>query len=264
MRKTVRRNFSSTDLSLTERAYRALKEEILSVRLPPGAPLPIERLVHEMQISRTPLREAIQRLEQEGLLEIRPRLGTFVAPLDLRKIREMYYVRGALEGAAARTTAALADPAHLAAIARQLHQYPVDGAVDLRGMSESGHRLHRLISEECGNETLAGMIRQLQDHFVRFRNLSLQLPEKVLASHRQHLEILAALEARDGDRAERLMREHLEQAGRFLVESLLNPRSGAPPLVVTVPPANAVAGGLEADRREAGEIPLRTSGGRGR
>lgn len=68
---------------------------------------------------------------------------------------------------------------------------------------------------------MAGLIRRLQDHFRRFRALSLQIPEKVLASHRQHLEILVALEARDGDRAERLMREHLEQAGRLLIESLL-------------------------------------------
>ncbi len=235
MREKQGKRVRSENLSLTERAYRAIKEEILSARLPPNAPVPIERFLREMKLSRTPVREAIQRLEREGFVEIRPRLGTFVAPLDLRKIREMYYVRGALEGAAARMAAALADPAHLAAIGGELRRHPLEAPGDLRAMSESGHRLHLFISEECGNQTLAGMIRQLQDHFRRFRNLSLQIPEKVLASHRQHLEILAALEARDGDRAERLMREHLEQAGRYLIQSLLDSPSPMASLAVTLP-----------------------------
>lgn len=218
---------------LTERAYRAIKEEILNARLAPGAPVPVERFVREMKLSRTPVREAIQRLERDGFVEIRPRLGTFVAPLDLRRIREMYYVRGALEGAAARMAAALADPAHLSALGNELRRHPLEPPCDLMAISESGHRLHLFISQECGNQTLAGMIRQLQDHFRRFRALSLQIPEKVLGSHRQHLEILTALEARDGDRAERLMREHLEQAGRILIQSLLDaPASAA--LAVTL------------------------------
>ncbi len=236
MRKSVRETARPDRLSLTERAYRAIKEEILSARLAPGAPVPVERFVREMKLSRTPVREAIQRLEREGFVEIRPRLGTFVAPLDLRKIREMYYVRGALEGAAARMAAALADPAHLSALGSELRSYPLEPPCDLKAISESGHRLHLFISEECGNQTLAGMIRQLQDHFRRFRALSLQIPEKVLASHRQHLEILAALEARDGDRAERLMREHLEQAGRILIQCLLEAPASTP-LAVTLPEA---------------------------
>ncbi len=92
--RTIRRRRTDPATPLTEQAYRGIKQEILSNRLPPGAPLPVDRFIREMKLSRTPVREAILRLEREGFVEIRPRLGTFVAQLDLRKIREMYHVRG--------------------------------------------------------------------------------------------------------------------------------------------------------------------------
>ena len=95
---------------LTDKAYFAIKTEILSNRLEPGAVLPIQRFTGEMKLSRTPVREAILRLQREGFVEIRPRLGTIVAHLDLTRLREMYQVRSILEGEAAKlASAALSD-----------------------------------------------------------------------------------------------------------------------------------------------------------
>lgn len=206
---------------LTEQAYTAIKREILSDRLAPGVPLPVDRFTREMKLSRTPVREAILRLEREGFVEIKPRLGTFVAHLDLRKIREMYHVRAVLEGSAARLTAALYSPAALKTVDKELRSQKLTGTINLAAISEAGQSLHRMIVDECGNEVLAGTIRSLQDHFSRYRHFSLQISEKVLSSHREHLEILDALSRRDGELAERLVRAHFEHAARFLIESAL-------------------------------------------
>ncbi|MGH9674839.1 MAG: GntR family transcriptional regulator [Bryobacteraceae bacterium] len=232
-----RRRAAQPPPPLTEQAYRAIKREILGNHLPPGTPLPVERFLREMKLSRTPVREAILRLESEGLVEIRPRLGTFVAHLDLRKIREMYHVRGVLEASAARLAATIAAPPLLAQVERELRSQNTAKGADLPAISEAGQSLHRLIVDQCGNEVLAETIRSLQDHFVRFRHISLQLPEKVLSSHREHIEILEALRRADGETAERLVREHFEHAARSLMESLLGrPESGGS-LRITLPAA---------------------------
>lgn len=214
---------------LTEQAYRCIKAEILSNRLPPGAPLVPERFVREMKLSRTPVREAILRLEREGFVEIRPRLGTFVSHLDLRKIREMYFVRAVLEGSAARLAAAVLDPAVLARVERELKSQRLTGEIDLAAISNAGQSLHAMIVDGCGNQVLSDTIRGLQDHFSRFRHLSLKIADKVLSSHREHIAILHALKRRDGDLAEALMRDHFDHAARFLLESIVNqPSTGGP------------------------------------
>ncbi len=208
--------------SLTAIAYHAIKDEILSNRLRAGDPLPTERLIGELGLSRTPLREAILRLEKEGLVEIRPRMGTFVSHLNLQEIHEMYQVRRELEGLAARLAAEIVDPERLATVEKELKRHPLKGEINYKALSEAGQGLHRLIVESCGNQVLARFIRSLQDHFTRFRNLSLDIPEKILTSHHEHLRILEALKNGDGQLAEQLVHEHFDHAGRFLLDSLLN------------------------------------------
>ena len=213
---------AGTSESLTLVAYEALKGEILGNGLRAGDPLPLDRFVRELGLSRTPLREAILRLEKEGLVEVRPRMGTFVSHLNLREIQEMYQVRRELEGLAARLTAARVSAERLAEVEKELTRHKLTGKVDHRALSEAGQALHALIVEACGNQVLARFIRSLQDHFTRFRRLSLALPEKIIASHREHLAILAALKARDGELAEQLVHEHFDHAGRTLLENLLH------------------------------------------
>lgn len=209
-------------LPLTDHAYRAIKEEILNNRLVPGALLPIDRFAEELKLSRTPVREAILRLQREGFVEIRPRLGTIVAHLDLRRLREMYHVRGVLEGEAARLASGLIPEEALAAVYRELRSQRTSGAVSIEAMSEAGQRLHEMIINYCGNAILTETIRSLQDHFIRFRHVSLRIPAKVLGSHREHLDIVDALKNQDGALAERLSRQHFEHAAHFLIDSLLN------------------------------------------
>lgn len=208
--------------SLTTIAYNAIKGEILSNHLKAGAPLPTERFIGELGLSRTPLREAILQLEKEGFVEVRPRMGTFVSHLNLREIQDMYQVRRELEGLAARLAAGRVQIERLAEVEKELKRHPLAGRINYEGLSEAGQGLHRLIVESCGNRVLAQFIRSLQDHFTRFRSLSLNMPEKIVASHREHLQILEALKKGDEELAERLIHEHFDHAGRTLLEGLLS------------------------------------------
>jgi len=113
------------------------------------------------------------------------------------------------------------DPQRLAALERELLSCDTGEGADLQAISESGHKLHRLILESCENRLLANMIDSLHDHFRRFRSLSLQIPEKALLSHNEHLEIIEALKDRDGDRAERLVHLHFDHALSYLLDGLL-------------------------------------------
>lgn len=219
-------------MPLTDWAYEAIKGEILSNRLQPGETLPIQRFTDEMKLSRTPVREAILRLQREGFLEVRPRLGTIVAHLDLRRLREMYQVRSVLESEAAKLACGVIPADVLTAAERELRRQRTSGALDIEGMSNSGQRLHEMIVAHCGNSVLSETIRGLQDHFLRFRHVSLRLPAKVLASHREHLAILDALKRGEGDAAAQLVREHFDHAARFLIDSLLHqPARQTQPLV---------------------------------
>jgi len=221
--------------SAVELAYQAIKSEILSNRLRPGDAVPIERFVKELRLSRTPVREATLRLEREGLIEIRARMGTFVSHLDLRHIRDMYRVRRLLEGEAAREAALRAPIEALRQLQQKLASYTETGEIDTRGMSETGQRVHQLIVEHCENEQLRRLILSLQDHFTRFRSLSIRLPEKVLSSHREHLAILDRLIARDPDGACKLIHQHFDHASQFLLDSLLHGASPDRPRITIVP-----------------------------
>jgi DNA-binding GntR family transcriptional regulator len=219
--------------SATEIAYAALRRDILSTELKPGDPVPLERYVSDLKLSRTPVREATLRLEREGLIEIRARLGTFVSHLDLRQIQEMYELRMVVEGHAARLAAERADPNEVRSVEARLAALKAHEKADLQAISEAGQLVHELIVRTCGNSVLADTIRSLQDHFTRFRSLSLAIPQKVLSSHREHLAILRALRARDGGEAERLVREHFAHAAQSLVQGLIQGgKQGAPKVTV--------------------------------
>ncbi|GEM_PF-71094 len=229
----------SNDASLTDRAYEQIKEEILSNRLRPGDPLRVEHFIRRLNLSRTPMREAIQQLEKEGLVEIRPRMGSFVSHIELREIVEMYRVRAVLEGFAARLAAGRVSTDRLAGVEEQLTRQSSNGETDYLALSNAGLALHRLIVESCGNAVLTRFVVSLQDHFRRFRAVSPQLPERVLDFHQEHLQILDSLKKADGVRAEQLVQRHLERAAELLVERLLGQPVQAAATTMIVRPAPA-------------------------
>ena len=208
-------------IPLRDRAYQVLREAIISGQLAPGERLVEAKLAQEMGISRNPVREALRRLEHEGLARRHPRGGMVVAEVDLRDVAEVYAVRSVLEGLAARVAAGRLRPEHrerMAASIRDGEEARRRGDLDL--LVQSSSTFHNTILEVAGNARLTSLMQVLDHHIARFRRLSLQAegsPAEVLEEHRH---ILEALEQGDGAAAENLMRQHLEHSGRQILRLL--------------------------------------------
>jgi DNA-binding GntR family transcriptional regulator len=198
-------------LSLAERAYRRLRDAIVQGVLPAGSRLSERGLAASLGISAQPVREALRRLEQDGMVITLPRRGTVVAEFGPERQAEMGRIRAALEGAAAAVAAQRVDAAALSALAAQLaamREATAAGQAEL--VSEANERFHTLIQEATGNAFLIRSLAALRayDHFGRVRALnstSQELPRAL----EEHAGILAALEARDPDLAETRMRAHV-------------------------------------------------------
>ncbi|MDT8345515.1 MAG: GntR family transcriptional regulator [Thermohalobaculum sp.] len=187
-----------------------LREMIIEGDLSPGAKINERELCEAFGVSRTPLREAVQALAKEGLIQITPRRGARVAPMTVADLDEVFPIMGALESLAGELACARLTPNVVAEI-RVLHLAMV--AAFERGDRHSYFRLneeiHDRIFKAAGNQTLIQIRRSLAARVrrARFRaNLSPQRWQKAVAEHE---EIVAALEAADGPRLGRLLRDHL-------------------------------------------------------
>lgn len=199
--------------SLQERIYQLLRTAIIERRLQPGQPLVESKLAATLGISRNPIREAVRRLQQEGLVEARPRGGASVAAYSVEEADDLYRIRAALEGVAAALAAERITDAELDELAASLER-----ARELLARRESeavvreGDQFHRLVHQAARNRRLTALLEQLYAHTVVFRHLTMHLPGRADEAVRGHTEILEALRARDAARAEQLTRKHVEGA----------------------------------------------------
>lgn len=200
------------DLSLSEQAFTQLREAILSLRLRPGEPLVEQKLANALGISKTPIRQALLRLEQTGLVSAAPNRGYFVSHLTLQDAREILAVRGALEGLAAGEACMRLSPQELEFLTDLLSQSRAAFEHGYHSVSEKlGHQFHLKLMEVAGNERLSTMIGILNDQYHRVRLVSNQTPGRLEHSLDEHEAVLAALAAGNVSRSEQLMRRHLLQ-----------------------------------------------------
>ena len=200
-----------------EEAYRYLKTQIMSAHLPPGASLNELEIAAALGTSRTPVREAIRKLEQEGLVMRYPNRGAIVTKLSMTDVLEIWQLREILEPAACRLAADRIDRDALARIEREF--------IDLKGQ-ETGPEayeaflradvgLHGLIVESTGNATLRQVLEMLNARIVQARVVT--SPARFRHAVAEHLAIVAALKGRAAEEAMEAMRRHLESARRSLV-----------------------------------------------
>lgn len=191
-------------------AYGLLRDAIVTGRMRPGQPLVESRLANDLGMSRTPIREAIKRLEQEGLVQIVPYKGATVTTLSLDDVREIFELRAALEGWAARQAAGRIRPAQvktLEGLIRQMRQAEKRNAI--REFFDLDTAFHRDITSVAGNRRIAGILDTLVGQTNRIRVLSMKMPGRISRSVAEHLGILEALRKKDGELAEREMRTHI-------------------------------------------------------
>lgn len=206
-------------LPASERAYRQLKQLILDNEIPAGAQILELEAAARLGMSRTPVREAMVRLEQEGMVELRSRHGMRVLPISAEALAEIYDILTALEGMAAEMAARKgADPAELASLQHAVDEMEVALAEDDLGRwSKADARFHRLLVALAGNRRLAAIVEQVSDQAHRARLTTLRLRPKPVGSNRDHAALVQAIRDRDPQRARDIHEQHRRRAAETLV-----------------------------------------------
>ncbi len=200
-------------------AYEQLKRRILENELPAGYQAMETEIASMLEMSRTPVREALIRLANEGLVEVRPRHGMRVLPVSADDMREIYQILTALESSAAARIARRGVSAEESARLRKLLS-DMDSALatdDLKAWAAADQEFHWLLVEFCGNARLKALVGTYMEQSHRVRMLTVKLREKPMRSNTDHANLVDAIERRDADLAWQIHHQHREKAGRMLV-----------------------------------------------
>jgi DNA-binding GntR family transcriptional regulator len=219
--------------TLREWAYLQLRDMIVTGVLPPGADLHESQLCAQLGISKSPLREALRQLAQDGLVVAESNKGSLVAPLTFEDFREIYSLRRHIEPLEVRLAAAHIDAdtiAQLRANTDVLERCMREG--DNRGFAAQDVEFHLILARTSGHKRLLRIQESLQAEMMRLVILRVVQSGMRTETADEHRAIIDALEARDGEGAAQRMTEHLERAEewrRRALEERLHGQAGAPP-----------------------------------
>lgn len=211
----------STAPSLVEQVHQAILSEIASGQLPPGARIIQEQIAQSLGVSRQPVQQALTLLRKQGVLNDAPGRGLQVAPLDLEHVRHMYDVRAVIEGLAFRKAAergAAAAAARGGKLVRAGRQAVASGSVS--AMISADMAFHDFIYALSGNPLVAPAMETHWTNAQRVMGEVLMRDNKPRDIWDQHEALLQAVANGDGERAERLAREHILQAADFMIDRL--------------------------------------------
>ena len=218
-RNSAARAAETTTTSLVDAAYRTMRAKILDNEWAPGHRALEQELALELGVSRTPVREALIRLAQEGLVEVVPRHGMRVLPVSAADMNEIYQLLGSLEATAAEMVAqrkpAARDIAPLETASRAMDAALKAG--DLDAWAQADERFHRYLVELCGNRLLAATVYNFWDRAHRARMFTLRLRPKPVKSTREHIAMLDRIRAGDAAGVVDVNRAHRERANRELL-----------------------------------------------
>jgi DNA-binding GntR family transcriptional regulator len=209
---------------LVDQATRAIRELILAGKLPPGTRLRQEDLAEQMTISRTPLREALMKLEQEGLIAVLPRRGFRVVELNFIEAIELYELREMLDGLAARLAAEKAAPDVLRRLKDLVDEMERCAKADNADDWLVHHgAFHEEILRASGNGRLMALIANIRLTIQRFHPLLLTTKNRLHRAFREHEAVFRAIQAHHPERAERLARVHIANAKKLVLRSSSEP-----------------------------------------
>lgn len=200
--------------------YDQLHDWIRSGRLPPGTRVREEEIARTLAVSRTPVREALSRLQTRGLVE-QSNGGLSVVELTRPQTMELYAMRGVLEGAAARFAAENASPSDVATINHAAQQFARHSG-DASGFAKVNMTFHEAIYEAAHNRYLMRMLADLNDSLTLLPGTTFAVPRRSELALGEHELIRRAIEARDADAAERAARDHIRNAMQARLELMFS------------------------------------------
>jgi DNA-binding GntR family transcriptional regulator len=190
--------------------YAALRDQIVRAELAPGERLSEAELGERLGVSRTPIREALGRLRDDRLVEVRPQIGTFVARISPAAVSDAQFIREALECTAVRVSAELADSESVAQMEENLRaQERATDRIDIDAWQLLDDTFHRQICDLSGHPAVWPVNERAKSHLNRLRRLSLSMPDYLPTMVEAHRTVAAAVGTHDPDGAEAALREHL-------------------------------------------------------
>jgi len=205
------------DPSKTDRVYADLRRRIRELALPPGAPLRKEEIAVALGVSRAPVSEAIARLAEEGLVDVFPQHGSFVAQIRAADVRESLFIRTALETEAMRRVAPVVDDALLSALDENLGgQADALKKHDLARFHDLDEAMHAAIFAAIETPRALRLLDAARAPLDRVRRLSLPQTGRAEATLAEHRRIVDAVRSGDGEFAAAAMRAHLAQVARAI------------------------------------------------
>jgi DNA-binding GntR family transcriptional regulator len=207
--------------SQSESAYLRIRDRIVSLDMPPGSVVHEGRLREELEIGRTPIREALQRLALENLVKTIPHRGTFVTNVNITDLARITEVRVVLESHAARLAAERLGGADRLAIRELLDVLEAGGASDQRELMHLDQQIHRQIYKAARNSFLENTLERYLNLSLRLWYLVVDHEVRLREAVAEHVELLRAVLAGDGPRAEDGMRRHVTGFEREILRVLV-------------------------------------------
>lgn len=199
--------------------YQRLRAEILSCNLRPGSQIQERQLVERFQVSKSPIRDALLKLEEQNLVEVMPRKGYRVKRISLADARELYEMRQILER---ECIVRLIDQASDATLA-ELDQFrSMSQPIELPDWIDYNRRFHAFLAERCGNSRLARAAREVLEQFDRLTHMSVTSSDSLSLADfiAQHVAMIDAIQRRDKRQAIALARDHVEGSRRRVLDAL--------------------------------------------
>lgn len=197
--------------NLAKLAYDEIKGRIFDFVLMPGDRLSESDLAQQIHVSRTPLRQALQRLQHEGFVEAIPKVGWLIVPLDFEKFDELYDFRILIECFAARELCATTkDRPELQSLARVWRVPAAKRLQDAMKVSVLDEAFHRTIVESTGNREMTRAHHEITERIRIIRRLDFTKANRMTATYEEHAKILVAIERRRSDEVQRLLKAHIE------------------------------------------------------
>ncbi len=213
MKENVNIDTITSFASLNPQVYQILRHAILTGELQPGERLVERKLAKQLGVSRTPVREAIRKLELEGLVKHLPNKGAVVVRMSPKDAWDIYNIRSVLEGLAARLAAKSITPDQL----QRLEELVIEMEQmvenkDFERLNELHLEYNDIIYKAGRNNRLHQMITNLADYITCFTKVGYSVPGRVREATEEHRELLEAIKKGDGDAAERIGRKHIERS----------------------------------------------------